>query len=73
MQIRYVSPETNEWYMSENLVNTAKQTMFIDTDKGSYIFSVPGVYTKHPKQHFGNASRIRNRRLKLKGDGNLHS
>lgn len=37
MQIRYVSPETNEWYMSENLVNTAKQTMFIDTDKGSYI------------------------------------
>ena len=45
MQIRYVSPETNEWYMSENLVNTAKQTMFIDTDKGSYIFSVPGVYT----------------------------
>ena len=45
MQIRYVSPETNEWYMSENLVNTAKQTMFIDTDKGSYIFSVPAVYT----------------------------
>lgn len=45
LQIRYVSPETNEWYMSENLVNTAKQTMFIDTEQGSYIFSVPGVYT----------------------------
>ena len=45
MQIRYVSPETNEWYMSENLVNTAKQTMFIDTDKVR-TFSAYQVFTQ---------------------------
>ena len=75
MQIRYVSPETNEWYMSENLVNTAKQTMFIDTDKGSYIFSVPAVYTNSFENNTLEMRPELEQKIEIeKGDGTyLHS
>ncbi|MGN1317701.1 MAG: hypothetical protein ACI4VF_01705 [Lachnospirales bacterium] len=45
IEIRYIDPETNEWYMSGNIENTKFQTLFIDTDKAHIIISVPGVYT----------------------------
>lgn len=32
-EMRYISPETGDWYMSQNPENVAKQTLFIDTDQ----------------------------------------
>ncbi len=46
-EMRYISPETNEWYMSQNVANTAKQTLYIDTDKSHLIISIPAVYTNN--------------------------
>lgn len=45
IEIRYVDPDTDQWYMSGNVDNTKKQTLFIDTDTTHMIVSVPGVYT----------------------------
>ena len=45
IEIRYLDPDTSQWYMSSNVENTKKQTLFIDTDKEHYILSVPAVYT----------------------------
>ncbi len=46
-EMRYISPETNDWYMSQNPLNTEKQTLFIDTDKSALIISIPSVYTNN--------------------------
>lgn len=46
-EMRYVSSETNDWYMSQNPLNTEKQTLFIDTDKAALIISIPSVYTNN--------------------------
>lgn len=46
-EMRYVSPDTKEWFMSQNPLNTEKQTLFIDTDKASIIISIPSVYTNN--------------------------
>lgn len=46
-EMRYISPETNEWYMSMNPLNTEKQTLYIDTDKAHLIISLPAVYTNN--------------------------
>ena len=45
IELRYVQPDTNEWYMTANYENTIKQTLFIDTDTHHMIISVPGVYS----------------------------
>lgn len=45
IEIRYVNPDTNTWYMSANSENTIKQTLYIDTDQTHMVLSVPGVYT----------------------------
>lgn len=46
-EMRYVSPDTKDWFMSQNPLNTEKQTLFIDTDKASIIISIPSVYTNN--------------------------
>lgn len=46
-EMRYISPETGDWYMSQNPENVAKQTLFIDTDQSSLILSIPSVYTNN--------------------------
>lgn len=50
IEIRYVDPDTDSWYMSGNYENTSKQTLFIDTDTDHYIVSIPAVY----KNNFEN-------------------
>jgi len=46
IEIRYYDIENNKWFMSSNIQNTTKQTLFIDTDQMHVILSVPGVYSK---------------------------
>lgn len=46
-EMRYVSPETGEWYMSQNPTNVEKQTLYIDTDQAHLILSIPSVYTNN--------------------------
>jgi hypothetical protein len=43
IEIRYVDAN-GDWYMSTNPQNTAKTTMYIDTDKCSLAIGVPAVY-----------------------------
>lgn len=50
-EMRYVSPETGEWFMSQNPTNVAKKTLFIDTDLTSLIISIPAVYTNNMFQN----------------------
>lgn len=44
IEIRYIDPITNQWYMSTNIQNSAYETMYIDTDKETLIVGVPAVY-----------------------------
>ena len=46
-EMRYVSYESGQWFMSQNPANTEKQTLFIDTDKAHMIISIPSVYTNN--------------------------
>lgn len=46
-EMRYVSNETGDWYMSQNPLNTEKQTLFIDTGEASIVLSIPSVYTNN--------------------------
>ncbi len=45
IQIRYIDNDTSRWYMSSDIKNTEKQTLFIDTDQAHYIISLPSVYS----------------------------
>ncbi len=47
LEMRYVNPETKQWYMSANPQNVAKETLYLDTDKTSIIVSLPSVYTNN--------------------------
>lgn len=44
IEIRYVNPEDNQWYMSKNIENTAYTVMYVDTDCYSIAIGVPAVY-----------------------------
>ncbi len=46
-EMRYVDSDTGEWYMSQNPLNVKKQTLFINTDRGAIVLSVPAVYTNN--------------------------
>ncbi len=46
-EMRYISPETGDWYMSQNPENVIKQTLYIDTDEAAIIISIPSVYTNN--------------------------